>query len=109
MNFKICSKCNQDLPIGNFCKFARSKDGFKAWCKTCSNSYMQQYRATKPEYRAKELRYQRERSTQLNEDKILSHLQKAIERCKINNVNIPREFFETENIQLEIPQPNIQS
>lgn len=32
---KDCAECNKNLPIGEFYKSARSKDGHGTWCKAC--------------------------------------------------------------------------
>jgi len=39
MSTKICTKCNINLPIENFGKESRSKDGLKRRCKKCLNNY----------------------------------------------------------------------
>ena len=33
---KTCSHCGKELPLDQFCKSVRSKDGLQAWCKECS-------------------------------------------------------------------------
>ena len=81
------------MSTDNFCKFTRSKDGFKAWCKPCSKHYMKQYRSTKPEYRERESKYQKERAQLSNEERILANLTNAVQKCRINNINIPQNVF----------------
>lgn len=84
---KRCSKCESQKAIELFSKFSKSKDGYKAWCKTCSTEYMRQYREANPTYRQKEREYYYKR----NEDPaaILANLTKAVEKCKIRNIPIP--------------------
>ena len=62
---KICSKCNKELPIDNFYKCNRAKDGLQGWCKECKNGcqkqYDQTYRQThKEHYRQHRNQYQKE-------------------------------------------------
>ncbi len=35
---KRCTKCGEEKPLNEFYREARSKDGYKAWCKACSNA-----------------------------------------------------------------------
>jgi len=35
--FKICTKCNKNLPVKRFSKDSNSKQGIKPYCKTCQN------------------------------------------------------------------------
>lgn len=92
MNSKTCSKCSQCLDVEKFSKFARSNDGYKAWCKSCSKVYMNQYRASNPHYREKEKNYQAQKNT--SEEKLIENLNKAIERCKIRGIQIPNYSIE---------------
>jgi hypothetical protein len=32
---KFCTKCGRALPLSNFCRSARNKDGLQSWCKDC--------------------------------------------------------------------------
>lgn len=41
---KQCSKCKQILPETDFWKLKHSKDGLRAWCKTCCYNYQKQYK-----------------------------------------------------------------
>lgn len=40
---KNCSKCGKDKVLSEFGKFSRSKDGLKAWCKSCVKLYNVQH------------------------------------------------------------------
>ena len=91
---KKCTKCEELKELHNFSKFYKSKDGYKAWCKPCSKNYMKNYRENNPEYRLKEREYALRREKQ--PEVILQNLTKAIEKCKINNIDIPN-FSEISN------------
>lgn len=41
---KICSKCKLKLPLDQFYRMTRSKDGRHVWCKVCDNSYKREWR-----------------------------------------------------------------
>ena len=41
VKIKRCSKCGRELPIDNFYKDNRAKDGLQCWCKECSSKYKQ--------------------------------------------------------------------
>ena len=36
---KQCQTCKQELPVTNFCKNGRSKDGYNYHCKSCVKAY----------------------------------------------------------------------
>lgn len=40
---KYCPKCNKDIPLINFYKKSKSKDGYQSWCKQCSTKNRIQY------------------------------------------------------------------
>lgn len=40
---KLCSKCGQTLPLGNFTKDASKRDGLSTVCRTCRKVYAQAY------------------------------------------------------------------
>lgn len=44
---KICSRCNENKSIENFCKRKNSKDGYHGVCKKCRNSDKKIYRDNK--------------------------------------------------------------
>lgn len=45
---KMCKKCKRSLPIYEFNKRAKSKDGLQEWCKSCQyESYLRRNRALK--------------------------------------------------------------
>ena len=35
---KLCSKCNQSLPVENFGKTPKIKSGYNSWCRSCNSS-----------------------------------------------------------------------
>lgn len=40
---KICSKCKKNLPISHFSPRKVSSDGYRGQCKSCVNSYRQEW------------------------------------------------------------------
>lgn len=61
-NTKICSKCGRELPLSEFNKYKRAKEGLQSYCKDCEKQYraehraeriekMKQWRADNPEYK----------------------------------------------------------
>jgi len=59
---KVCTKCNQEKDIKNFCKQTGRKDGLRSWCKKCLHNWyvlhkesgrmkfiIRQYKTTKEE------------------------------------------------------------
>ena len=91
MDSKLCTKCRESLPINSFSKFIRSRDGYKAWCKSCSKSYMQEYRNNHPEYQQKERIYQMTKNN--NEDALLNNVRLAIKKCQLANVETPQSIY----------------
>lgn len=49
MKLKTCSKCKKDLPITDFYKQSKSKDGLYQYCKKCSYEINKQFRKSYPE------------------------------------------------------------
>lgn len=47
---KKCSKCGRELPIDNFYKDNRTKDGLYSNCKECHSKYSQTYNQTHRQY-----------------------------------------------------------
>lgn len=43
-NTKRCSRCKQHLPLHNYCKSVKSKDGKNNYCKVCNIEYQQESR-----------------------------------------------------------------
>ena len=41
---KKCTKCNRELPISEFYKDNRAKDGLQCWCKGCKSEHNQTHR-----------------------------------------------------------------
>ena len=37
INEKMCVKCHTVLPISNFHKSSKAKDGYQSYCKNCNN------------------------------------------------------------------------
>ena len=46
---KVCSKCKRELPITEFNKHRRSKDGLQCSCKQCQKEYVKAKRLEKLE------------------------------------------------------------
>jgi hypothetical protein len=44
---KECTRCKRQLPLSEFCKRRRSKDGLEAWCRECKNAYNKEYKRGK--------------------------------------------------------------
>lgn len=42
METKICKKCGQELPLENFSKNAKMKDGLQNHCRACASEYSRQ-------------------------------------------------------------------
>ena len=36
---KVCTKCGRELPLSEFVKQRKSKDGLMYWCKSCTREY----------------------------------------------------------------------
>ena len=47
---KICGKCNRILPIDNFSKDNRAKDGLQSWCRECKSKHNKTYQQTHRQY-----------------------------------------------------------
>ena len=45
MNYKVCSKCQQNKLVGDFHKNRSTKDGLSWWCKVCHLAAVCKYRA----------------------------------------------------------------
>ena len=61
---KICSKCGKELPIDNFYKCNKAKDGLYYWCKECYRQYKQ---ANKEHYNRYQRQYWQTNSQHLKE------------------------------------------
>jgi hypothetical protein len=42
METKICKKCGRELPLENFSKNAKTKDGLQNHCRACASEYSRQ-------------------------------------------------------------------
>jgi hypothetical protein len=51
METKICKKCGQELPVENFSKNSRTKDGLQGHCKKCALEYAKASYAKRKERR----------------------------------------------------------
>lgn len=49
MSLKRCACCHQELPLSEFWKHSKSRDGLQAYCKTCSKAKTKQHQLEKPE------------------------------------------------------------
>lgn len=38
MEIKICSKCGKELPVSEFSKNSKAKDGLQSQCKSCQKA-----------------------------------------------------------------------
>lgn len=38
MEIKICSKCGKELPVSEFSKNSKAKDGLQSQCKSCQSA-----------------------------------------------------------------------
>lgn len=43
METKVCTTCGRELPIENFAKNAKHKDGLQCQCRECVSAYMKEY------------------------------------------------------------------
>lgn len=50
MNTKVCSKCGKELPLSEFHKDKRSKDGLTSQCKDCVKQYHHEHKEEIAEY-----------------------------------------------------------
>lgn len=41
---KVCSKCGRELPLSEFNKNNKNKDGYQYMCRSCMNEYNRSYR-----------------------------------------------------------------
>jgi hypothetical protein len=57
MNTKLCSRCNQLLPIISFRKNTRYKDGHVSWCKSCYKDHNKIYYLEKKKWTDIQKRY----------------------------------------------------
>ncbi len=46
---KICSKCNIEKSLTEFCKLKHAKNGIESRCKQCKNEYNKQWKQENPE------------------------------------------------------------
>ena len=71
METKVCKKCGRELPIEEFYKDKRKKDGYSCWCKECfkqqQKQYYQEHKEEKAEYFKK--RYQEHKKEKAEYDK----------------------------------------
>lgn len=51
MKTRICKKCGEEKPLGDFAKFKKCKDGRGYRCKICQNKRVREKYANDPEYR----------------------------------------------------------
>ena len=59
MRYKHCSKCKKLLPITDFYKDKRRKDGLQFYCKKCQKQRLKDVWANDSEYREKRKQYKR--------------------------------------------------
>lgn len=62
-DFRKCSKCFKEAPLGSFTKDSRYKDGYRKYCNDCKNEYARKYR--------------RENSERINEKRRLKRVGKS--------------------------------
>lgn len=53
METKICTKCGRELPLENFSKDKRKKDGLRPECKECNKRYYTEHKKERFEYAKK--------------------------------------------------------
>lgn len=46
---KICNKCGRELPLTEFYRCSRNKDGLQYTCKSCHKQYGTEYRNATPQ------------------------------------------------------------
>lgn len=51
-NTKTCTKCGRELPLSEFYKNKKMKDGLQYWCKECDSQHNKQWRAEHKEEKA---------------------------------------------------------
>lgn len=44
MGHKLCTKCNEELPLSSFQVDKTTFTGYSSWCKSCKKDYNQRYR-----------------------------------------------------------------
>lgn len=108
-NIKICCKCHQEKPIGEFYKDKYSKDGFRYECKSCCKLYNEPY---KKQYRSKnieKIKQQKRKHYIKNEDKIsLYHKQWYIKNKERILLKRKQHYSEhKEKIKINVKQYNL--
>lgn len=48
---KICKKCGRELPLAQFNKNARNRDGHQSECRQCTSAYIREYNKRKRAYK----------------------------------------------------------
>ena len=48
METKVCARCGRELPVEEFNKHAKSKDGLQPYCKECQSVANKEYNAIRP-------------------------------------------------------------
>lgn len=71
IKLKYCSKCGQDLPLDQFYKCKRSKDGLVWKCKSCSKNYDREfYQKNKENLLFKNREYENSEKGKLNRQRV---------------------------------------
>lgn len=120
MDFKFCTKCNQEKPVCDFHKDSTKKSGFSSSCKECSAKYyrenfekIKKYRRENSEnIKVQQAKYRRENSEKIksrrakhyrknhekhkeyyrkNHEKYKEYYRKNREKAKANNAKYRRE------------------
>lgn len=60
MDYRVCTKCNVEKPIGEFHKDSRSSGGRRAQCKECRSAHMKGFYASKADEVKERMREYRE-------------------------------------------------
>lgn len=63
-SLKRCSKCGEEKPTSGFYRHPETKDGLNSWCKDCTASRWQDWRARHPNYKQTRTPEQRHRWAQ---------------------------------------------
>jgi len=106
MNTKICSKCNVEKQVNNFCKRKTSKDGLNLWCKDCVKEYAENNKEVLTKYQ-KDI-YQKNRDERLKSQKIYAqeHKEEISEYKKKYKRENALELNEKRAAQVKIRRKN---
>ena len=79
---KICTKCNIEKPLTEFCKDKKTKDGLRSQCKSCEREYKKEYRKQNKERIKESDRKYREKNKERLKEKAKNYREQNKELIK---------------------------